>query len=164
MSRRCLLTLFMLLAASFVGASAAQAQYAPVIAVPGRADVPVLMNGYDASWAVIEGDWGLARPGQVSPTVIYRLAPAAVYPPPAGPYYPSTGQAPRYGRLEVVPPPNRPRPRPAETFYRDWGTQSDMNAPVTTYPPFNPPEVIYGNSDPQPQPHPRPKPRPRPHP
>jgi hypothetical protein len=163
MSRRSLLTLSVLVAASLVGASAVQAQYAPVIVVPGRAGVPVTMNGYDVSWAVIEGDWGLARPGQVSPTIIYRLAPTAVYPPPAGPYYPSTGQPPRYGRLEVMPPANRPLPRPAQSFYRDWGTQSDMNAPVTTYPPFNPPEVIYG-SDSDPRPRPRPKPRPHPHP
>jgi hypothetical protein len=95
--------------------------------------------------------------------VIYRLAPGSVYPPPAGPYYPSTGRPPRYGRLEVVPPANRPLPRPAQSFYRDWGTQSDMSAPVTTYPPFNPPEVIYG-PDSDRRPNPRPKPRPRPHP
>jgi hypothetical protein len=157
-----------LILASFAGvvggvlpaATAAQAQYAPVIVVPGKPGVPVMMNGEDVSWAVIEGDWGLARPGQVSPTVIYRVGPQALAAPAVGPYYPSTGYAPRYGRLEVVPPANRPQPRPAESYYREWGTQSDMNAPVTTYPPFNPPEVIYGPQS-GPQPHPRPR-RPRP--
>lgn len=148
-----------LLGGSLLG-SAAQAQYAPVVVVPGRADVPVMMNGRDVSWSVIEGDWGLARPGQVSPTVIYRLGPEVLYGPAPGAYYPSTGQRPRYGRLEIVPPPDRPKPKPAETFYRNWGAQSDMTAPVTEYPPFNPPEVIYGTPDPQPRPRPRPNPRP----
>ena len=31
------------------------------VVVPNRPDVPVIINGIDASWAVIEGDWGLAR-------------------------------------------------------------------------------------------------------
>src|SRR5262245_27719965 len=130
-----------LLVGSLLAASAAQAQYAPVIVVPGRPGAPIMMNGSDVSWAVIEGDWGLARPGQVAPTIIYRVGPEALLGPAAGPYYPSTGQPPRYGRLEIVPPANRPLPRPAESYYRDWGTQSDMSSPVTTYPPFNPPEV-----------------------
>jgi hypothetical protein len=30
-----------------------------------------MINGYDASWAVVEGDWGLYRPGAVPVTVIY---------------------------------------------------------------------------------------------
>lgn len=44
---------------------------APVIVVPGKRGVPVFINGRDASWAIVEGDWGLYRPGAVPVTVIY---------------------------------------------------------------------------------------------
>jgi hypothetical protein len=54
-------------------AGAAQAsETGPVIVVPGRAGVPVLMFGHDISGAIVYGDWGLDRPSQTSPTVIYR--------------------------------------------------------------------------------------------
>ncbi len=55
-----------------VGVSPAFAQRAPVIVIPGRPDVPILMNGVDVSWSVIEGEFGLDRPNEVNPTVIYR--------------------------------------------------------------------------------------------
>ncbi len=42
----------------------------PVIVIPGRPGVPVMMYGRDISWAVVEGDWGLARPGIVAPVVL----------------------------------------------------------------------------------------------
>ena len=42
----------------------------PVIVVPSRPGVPVVINGRDASYAVVEGDWGLSRPGAVPVTVI----------------------------------------------------------------------------------------------
>ena len=48
-----------------VGISPALAQRAPVIVIPGRPDVPVLMNGVDVSWSVIEGEFGLDRPNEV---------------------------------------------------------------------------------------------------
>ena len=35
----------------------------PVIVIPSRPGVPVVINGRDASYAVVEGDWGLSRPG-----------------------------------------------------------------------------------------------------
>ena len=75
-----------------VTASPALAQRGAVIVVPGRPDVPILMNGVDVSWSVIEGDFGLARPGLVTPTVIYRLAP-----PPTPPYWAAPGAALRAG-------------------------------------------------------------------
>ena len=31
-----------------------------------------MINGIDASWGVVEGEFGLDRPGAVTPTVIYR--------------------------------------------------------------------------------------------
>ncbi len=121
--------------------SGARADNAPAFVVPGRADVPVMINGYDASWGVVEGDWGLYRPGWVSPVVI--PAPALAPLPPARHYFPSLGAAPHSGRYEIEPPADRRLPRPAPTYYRDWSTSSDMSAPVTT----NPPPVIQAQPD-----------------
>jgi hypothetical protein len=56
---------------SLFTAAAARADNYPVIVVPGRPGVPVIINGRDASWAVVNGDWGLYRPGAVPVTVIY---------------------------------------------------------------------------------------------
>ena len=50
------------LCAAFLAAPA-HAQTGPVIAIPGKAGVPVIINGVIADGAVIWGDWGLARPG-----------------------------------------------------------------------------------------------------
>ena len=99
-----------------LSAGPALAQRAPVIVIPGRPDVPVLINGVDVSWSVIDGEFGLDRPNMVVPTVAYRpfLVPLAYGPPvepgdePSPPgYFPTTGKRPGYGRLEVVPPPYR---------------------------------------------------------
>jgi len=54
------------------GGTVARADHAPAIVVPGRPDVPVIINGRDARGAIVIGDWGLYRPGAVAPTVIYR--------------------------------------------------------------------------------------------
>lgn len=135
-----------------VSASPAFAQRIPSIVIPGRPDVPVVINGIDASWSVVEGDYGLDRPIGMVPTVIYRPF-AVVVPGPApairpnrrtyGPaYFPSTGEKPGYGRLEVVPPPNRPLPPPAESFFQGWSSQS-APGPVTTYAPFAAPPIIW---------------------
>jgi hypothetical protein len=126
-----------------VSASPALAQRGPVIVIPGRPDAPVLMYGVDISWSVIEGDFGLARPGVVMPTVIYRLPPAIVpyYGPAAyGPgYFPKTGEQPGYGRLEVVPGPNRPLPPPAQSYRRSWSSNS---APTPADLPSNNPTYV----------------------
>jgi len=112
----------------------------PVIVIPGRPGVPVLLYGRDISGAVLEGEWGLARPGIVTPTVIQEGWAEFLYgSPPA--YFPFTGQRPRYGRLEIIPPPNRRLPPPAEPYYRDWMSQSGP-APATIPPPYDPPPVI----------------------
>ena len=62
------------------------------IVVPGRPGVPVIINGVDASWAVVESDWGLGKNVHLQPTVyggrIVDLAPQV------GHYYPSAGQRP----------------------------------------------------------------------
>jgi hypothetical protein len=112
---------------------------APEIVIPGKAGVPVYINGIDASWGVVEGDLGLDRPGMLTPTVVWR--PLVVsYPTKIPGYYPTTGQRPGYGRLEIVPPPNRVLPPPAPTYYRNWSAGS-APGPVTDYAPYPVPPV-----------------------
>jgi hypothetical protein len=132
-------------------AGTAAAENEPVIVVPGRAGVPVMMYGIDVSGAVIEGEWGLNRPGVVAPTVILRYWPHELYGEP-GPYFPATGHRPRYGRLEIIPPPNRRLPRPAEPFHRDWMSQS-APGPVTMPVPYDPPPVVVAPRFARPRPH-----------
>lgn len=48
----------------------AGARRGPAIVIPSRPGIPVIINGRDASYAVVEGDWGLSRPGAVPVTVI----------------------------------------------------------------------------------------------
>lgn len=132
-----------------LGFSPALAQRGPVIVVPGRPDVPVLMNGVDVSWSVIEGDVGLSRPGVLTPTVIYRLQPVALAPYWAGArtygprFFPTTGKQPGYGRLEIQPAPDRPLPTPAQSYRKSWSSQS-APGPVTDYPPYPMPPVGIG--------------------
>jgi hypothetical protein len=137
------------LALGLVAVPHAWADHRPAIAVPGHPDVPAVVDGYDASYAVVVGEWGLYRPGHVAPTVIRPLVgpapgyyhPRAFYPgsTPTG-YYPSAGRPPRYGRLEVEPPANRTLPPPAQSYRRSWGAESPP-VPATEYPSFAPPEV-----------------------
>src|SRR5215212_1934956 len=103
---------------------ASHATDAPAIVIPGKPGVPVIINGYDASYAVVEGDWGLDRPGHVPPTIVSGplLVPMTEY---YSGYYPAYGRRPGYGRLEIVPPSNRRLPPRAERYYRSWTSQSD---------------------------------------
>jgi hypothetical protein len=90
------------------------------IVVPNRPDVPIIINGIDASYAVIEGDYGLARGVRMQPTIYGgRLVDPE---PDVGHYFPSNGVTPRTGRLEIEP--RRRRPQQAESYYRSWGAQS----------------------------------------
>jgi hypothetical protein len=89
--------------------------------------------------AIVYGDWGLYRPGHVTPWV-------------EGPY---VIDAPRYGPGYYFPTnrndPNAYRSRarefgpslPAEPYFRTWGTQSEPSPNPTVYAPFDPPSVIY---------------------
>lgn len=127
----------------------ALAETGPVIAIPGRPGVPVIINGRDASFAVVEGEWGLAKSFHVQPTVYGgwdRYEGPAV-----GHYYPSSGRTPGYGRYEIEPPPDRKLPKPAESYHQSWSAQSAPPAPQAPYDmpvqpdvivPFNPPPVI----------------------
>ena len=129
--------LFALCTVGLAGIVPARGDHLPVLVVPGRADVPVIIDGIDASWGVVEGEWGLYRPGAVPPTVI--PAPSALQAPRGGGYFPSAGHAPRAGRLEIQPPANRILPPPAESFHRSWGAASD---PLPATIPPDPPPII----------------------
>jgi hypothetical protein len=127
------------------------------IVIPGRADVPVIINGIDASYAVIEGEWGLGRNEQVQPTIYGGRIVDPV--PNVGHYYPSAGRLPGYGRLEIEPPPGRRLPQPAESYHQSWSAQS-APLPAQSSVPVNPPAIIYAPQDdgwlgPPPNGHPR---------
>jgi hypothetical protein len=109
------------------------------IVIPGRAGVPVIINGVDASYAVVEGDWGLGKGLHVQPTV-YGGRPVDPEPQ-VGHYYPSLGHTPGYGRLEIEPPPGRVLPKPPEIFYQSWSSQSGPPQAQPEVPPY-PPRVI----------------------
>jgi hypothetical protein len=120
--------------------SPAFAQREPVIVIPGRPDVPVYINGVDASWAVVEGEFGLDRPGAVTPTIVYRpLVVSVPYNAPG--YFPRDGKHPGYGRLEITPPPDRPLPPKAPSYFRSWSSQS-APGPVTDYPAYPAPPIV----------------------
>ena len=118
---------------------AASADSGPVIVIPGRPGIPIIINGIDASYAVVEGDWGLARGTHVQPTV---YGGRYVDPEPhVGHYYPSLGHVPGYGRLEIEPPANRKLPPRAESFHQSWSAHSDP-LPAQSDIPQTPPAVI----------------------
>jgi len=116
--------------------SAASAEGFEVV-IPGRPGVPIVINGIDVSYAVVEGDFGLSK-GLQAPLTIYggRVVEPV---PEVGHYYPSLGLRPGYGRLEIEPPANRKLPQPAESYHQSWGAQSQAPPPVI---PANPPPVI----------------------
>lgn len=133
---------YLRIGAVFIGSlcvSPAFSEHAPSYVIPSRPGVPIMINGVDASYAVVEGDWGLSRPGAVPQTVILpcRLCETSVYAPYGyrRGYFPATGRRPRIGRLEVVPR-HRVLPPPAETYSRSWSAVPE--------PPAEPPPVIYG--------------------
>ena len=107
------------------------------IVIPGRPGVPIIINGIDASYAVVEGQWGLGKGEQVQPTIYGGRYIDPV--PNVGRYYPSAGAMPGYGRLEIEPSPNRKLPKPAESFHQSW---SSTPQPTEAEVPFYPPPVI----------------------
>jgi hypothetical protein len=121
-----------------IASSAVASETGPVIVIPGRPGVPIIINGHDVSYSVIEGDWGLARPSYIAPQVIYRpYFPTEVGPAPAANYFPKTGRKPRYGRLER----DVPRPQQAQSYNRGWGVASDPT-PVTIPAPYPTPPIV----------------------
>jgi hypothetical protein len=128
------------LGGALAGSVPARAYDAPAIVIPGKRGVPVVIDGYDASYCVVEGDWGLARPGHVAPTIV---ACPGLYPWRAArrSYYPADGRRPGYGRKEIEPPPDRRLPRPAPSFMREWQSGSDP-LPATIDPPAEYPPLL----------------------
>jgi hypothetical protein len=121
-----------------IAGSAIASETGPVIVIPGRPGVPIIINGRDVSYAVIEGDWGLARPGYIVPTVIYPpYRGTYIGAPRAANYFPQTGQKPRVGRLER----DVPRPQKAQSYNRGWGVASDPT-PVTIPAPYPTPPIV----------------------
>lgn len=110
------------------------------IVIPSRPGVPIIINGVDASYAVVEGAVGLGRNGSLVPTV-YGGRPIDPVPN-VGHYYPSMGHMPGYGRLEIEPPTNRKLPQPAESYHQSWSAQS-APLPAQSNVPVDPPPVIY---------------------
>lgn len=97
----------------------------PVIVIPTRRDVPVVLYGRDVSYVVVESDFGLSRPGHLPPSIVGYAPPVGDRASPLrGVNYPRYGVAPARGRNEVDPGPDRPMPEPAESFSRSWGAQS----------------------------------------
>ena len=124
------------------------------IVIPGRPGVPIIINGVDASYAVVEGEWGLGQGNQVQPTIYGGRYIDPV--PRVGHYYPSAGRMPGYGRLEVEPPANRRLPQPAESYHESWSAQS-APLPAQSNVPVNPPAIIYAPQDDWRRPHPFPR-------
>jgi hypothetical protein len=120
------------------------------IVIPGRPGVPIVINGVDASYAVVEGEWGLGQGNQVQPTIYGGRYIDPV--PRVGHYYPSAGRMPGYGRLEIEPPANRKLPQPAESYHQSWSAQS-APLPAQSNVPLNPPEIIYAPRDDRRGPH-----------
>jgi hypothetical protein len=114
------------------------------IVIPGRPGVPVIINGVDASYRVVEGDWGLAKNTHVQPTVYGGRYVDPV--PNVGRYFPSAGRMPGYGRLEIEPPANRKLPQPAESYHQSWSAQS-APLPAQSNVPADPPAIIYAPQD-----------------
>jgi hypothetical protein len=109
----------------------------PYIVIPGRPGVPIIINGVDASYAVVEGDWGLGKGIHVQPTV---YGGRFVDPDPhVGHYYPSSGHEPGYGRLEIEP---AGKPRPAESFHQSWSAQSTPQLADPGVPLYPPPVIV----------------------
>jgi hypothetical protein len=136
---RAVRALLLLIGTMVAASSPASANGGFSIVIPGRAGVPIIINGVDASWAVVESDWGLAKNVHVQPTV---YGGRVVDPgPPVGHYYPSAGHMPGYGRLEIQPPANRKLPQPAQSYHKSWSVQSAQQ-PAQNEVPYYPPPVI----------------------
>jgi hypothetical protein len=131
--------LFLGIAGLLFAGTTAYADSEPVIVVPGRLGVPVIINGADATGAVVYGDWGLYRPGGIVVIEGGIWPPAAAAPDWPPHYFPATGRTPAYGRKEVDPGPHRPRIAPP--YHKAWVSES-APGPVTEYPPVAAPPVV----------------------
>jgi hypothetical protein len=129
-------------------ASVLAADSGPVIVIPGRHGLPVIINGVDVTGMVLEGDWGLYKPHMVGPTIIPAWIPGQAYQgryyqgrSVQGSYFPAFGHEPGYGRREIEPPADRRLPPPAQSFHRSWSTHSDP-LPANLEPQIQSPPLI----------------------
>lgn len=143
--RRIVLALSLSIAACASSVAPAVAEGGFALVVPGR--MGMTYNGHDAAYAVVEGDFGLNKPGQNPHTIIYprRYAPG----PSEYGYFPNTGNKPRAGRLEIEPPANRkPLPR-AESFHQVWSVESQGYADPPPVPQDPPAVIVAPDYDPR---------------
>jgi len=125
----------------------------PVVVNPSRPGIPVVIDGCDASYAVVFGDWGLSRPGAAPARVIGcpPAAPNEVYRE-RNRYYPKSGHPPKLGRNEVEPAWDRELPKPAESFSRSWKKKKKKSSDVTAIKSPAAARVSKTNSRPKPPP------------
>ena len=126
--------------------AAALADSGPVLVIPGRPGVPIIINGVDASYAVVEGDWGLGKGLARDAHGLWRPL-LSIPRRNVGHYYPSAGQQPGYGRLEIEPPANRKLPQPAESYHQSWSAQSSPQRPQPEVPLYPPPVILAPQGD-----------------
>jgi hypothetical protein len=128
----------LILSGCIFGAASVQAESdsGSYVVIPGRSDVPVIVNpyGFDASYTIVEGDFGLNKPAMGNAHIVVGPHVVAV-PGPRRYYFPHTDEMPGYGRYEIKPPPSRRGPQPAESYHRSWGTSSDP-LPASTDAPY----------------------------
>jgi hypothetical protein len=136
------------IAGLLLASAAAYADNEPVVVVPGRPGVPVIIHGVDATGAVVYGDWGLYRPGAVVVIEGGIWPPAWGLAPEPPHYFPATGRTPAYGRKEIDPGPHRRGLAPE--YHKSWQIESQPG-PVTEYPPFAPPPVVVAPPGPRPR-------------
>ncbi|MGH6715811.1 MAG: hypothetical protein ACREDC_06435 [Bradyrhizobium sp.] len=134
--------LFVLAVISIGIAPAAFASDGFNIVVPGRPGEHVIINGVDATYAVVEGEFGLGKGVNNQPTIYGGHYADAT--PHVGHYYPTLGLKPGYGRLEIEPPANRKLPPRAASYHQSWSAQSAALPPTAQQPgvPLYPPPVI----------------------
>ena len=115
------------------------------VVVPARPGIPVIINGVEATYGVVEGEFGLGKGVNNQPTIYGGRTVDAV--PNVGHYYPSLGQRPGYGRFEIEPPPDRKLPKPPPEYHESWSSHS-APLPATSPPevPANPPPIIVAPS------------------
>lgn len=120
-------------------ASATSASEGFDLVIPMRPGVPIIVNGVDISYAVVEGNFGLGKGARNQPVVFGGRYVEGE--PNVGHYFPSLGVKPGYGRVEIEPPANRKLPQPAESYHESWEVRSQMQPPQPEVP-MVPPAVI----------------------
>ena len=109
------------------------------VVIPGRPDVPVIVNpyGFDASYTVIEMEFGLNKPAQNNTQIIVGPPGEAGsgFEAPRRFYFPHAENAPAYGRLEAPPRPGGRVTQTPQSYNRSWGAASDP-LPASTDPAY----------------------------